>query len=213
MTANHELDQQIFSKLNKLAEVAEVETQEEDENDDIWEKKEQERKVKLMQQREKRMEEPEGEHGELIDGLRTGDSATAAIETPSVQERDLKEVAINRLAELARRIESSADDSRSGGFSDDLNETQYKEAKDNVDEVGDGGINQDNGDADDDISVYTYSTTVTEGNSVDEQWESAVMQLELVVGIVLIPLAGKFLGRRFAHKVWGILAGWIYGKK
>lgn len=61
----------------------------------------------------------------------------------------------------------------------------------------------------DDTSIYTYSTDLTEKVN-DEEWESLVLQLQVVIGIVLIPLVGKFLGRRFAHTVWGIVSRWIY---
>ena len=60
---------------------------------------------------------------------------------------------------------------------------------------------------DDDCSVYTYSS---DGNN-NEEWDNMVHQLQIVIALVLIPLAGKFLGRRFAHRVWGIFAGWFYG--
>lgn len=60
----------------------------------------------------------------------------------------------------------------------------------------------------DDESLYTYTTD--EGGINDEEWENVLHQLQVVVTIVLIPIAGKFLGRRFAHYVWKIVAGWIY---
>lgn len=84
-------------------------------------------------------------------------------------------------------------------------EALEKMAKDDVEEDSD----EYNNDSD-----YTYISDASENEKrIDEEWDNVVMQLQLLVGIVLIPLAGKFLGRRFAHKVWSIIGGWYYNRR
>lgn len=65
-------------------------------------------------------------------------------------------------------------------------------------------------DDDSDDSVYTYSTDLSRSQKIDEEWDNVLSQLDLIVAIVLIPLLGKFLGRKFAHKIWGVCASWLY---
>ncbi len=41
-----------------------------------------------------------------------------------------------------------------------------------------------------------------------EQWEQSVEQLNEVLNWVLLPLLGKYMGRKLAWRLWRAIAGW-----
>ncbi|CAN6638317.1 mitochondrial import protein 2 [Trichomonascus vanleenenianus] len=54
-----------------------------------------------------------------------------------------------------------------------------------------------------DVSSSYGSDSDSEYDDAQEQWEESLEQLKGLVTLILVPLAGKFLGRRFAYFVWG----------
>ncbi|KAJ8057581.1 hypothetical protein LXG23DRAFT_54280 [Yarrowia lipolytica] len=50
-------------------------------------------------------------------------------------------------------------------------------------------------------------------SDAQEQWEESLRQLEQLVSFVLIPLIGKFFGRRAAYFVWGMVVDYRSPKK
>lgn len=74
---------------------------------------------------------------------------------------------------------------------------------DELDEVEDN-IEDDEFVATDDS--YTYVSDLTP----KEEWENVVTQLQQLLFFVVVPLTGKFLGRRFAHKLWSFIGTWYY---
>jgi len=46
--------------------------------------------------------------------------------------------------------------------------------------------------------------------SAQQQWEESLHQLEGLFSMVLFPLVGKVLGRRFSHIIWRRIADWWY---
>lgn len=60
-------------------------------------------------------------------------------------------------------------------------------------------------------SEYTWSSDLFDPVAETEQaFQENLAQLDAIVQLVLIPLLGKFLGRRFAHSVWSQLALRLY---
>lgn len=46
--------------------------------------------------------------------------------------------------------------------------------------------------------------------TAQEQWEESLRQITGLVNHVLLPLLGKFLGRRTAHVAWRHFAEWLF---
>jgi len=44
--------------------------------------------------------------------------------------------------------------------------------------------------------------------SAQQQWEESMNQIQMVLGLVLFPLVGKLLGRRFSKLIWRRFADW-----
>lgn len=44
--------------------------------------------------------------------------------------------------------------------------------------------------------------------SAQAQWEESMNQIQMVLGLVLFPLIGKLLGRRFSKIIWRRFADW-----
>lgn len=47
--------------------------------------------------------------------------------------------------------------------------------------------------------------------SAQQHWEESLEQVNGLLTMVLFPLLGKIIGRRFAHGIWRRVALWIYG--
>ncbi|KAK3499023.1 uncharacterized protein B0T23DRAFT_6463 [Neurospora hispaniola] len=50
-------------------------------------------------------------------------------------------------------------------------------------------------------------------SDAQKEWEQSLEQLQLLLNLVLIPFAGKFLGRKFAYWSWGRYMEWAHGVK
>ncbi|KAK1783434.1 hypothetical protein QBC45DRAFT_399299 [Copromyces sp. CBS 386.78] len=50
-------------------------------------------------------------------------------------------------------------------------------------------------------------------SDAQKEWEQSLEQLQLLMTMVLIPFAGKFLGRKFAYWSWGRYMEWMHGFK
>lgn len=63
-------------------------------------------------------------------------------------------------------------------------------------------------------SEYTWSSDMFEPvSNTDQAFEENLKQLDAIVQLVLVPLLGKYLGRRFAHSLWSSIAWSLYRKK
>lgn len=61
------------------------------------------------------------------------------------------------------------------------------------------------GSEDDDSSEYTYESDVVD-EDLEKQWQDIVAQFNMITFLVLIPLGGRALGRKFIYYVWTNLA-------
>ncbi|KAI1004561.1 hypothetical protein K3495_g3656 [Podosphaera aphanis] len=58
-----------------------------------------------------------------------------------------------------------------------------------------------------DISSQMFDN---EYSDAQREWEASLQQLELVLTMVIVPYAGKFLGRKFAFWSWAKFMTWKY---
>ncbi|KAK3402749.1 hypothetical protein B0T20DRAFT_342274 [Sordaria brevicollis] len=75
-------------------------------------------------------------------------------------------------------------------------------------------------DTDDVDSLPSISSSILDSDSeyddesdAQKEWEKSLEQLQLLMTMVLIPFAGKFLGRKFAYWSWGRYMEWMHGVK
>ncbi|KAK0614272.1 hypothetical protein B0T14DRAFT_528151 [Immersiella caudata] len=47
-------------------------------------------------------------------------------------------------------------------------------------------------------------------SDAQQEWEASLEQLQLLVTMVLVPFAGKFLGRKFAYWSWARYMEWMH---
>lgn len=60
---------------------------------------------------------------------------------------------------------------------------------------------------------YDYETDSDYSGSVvsaQEHWEESVRQITGLINMVIFPLIGKILGRRFSKVIWARFANWYY---
>jgi hypothetical protein len=57
------------------------------------------------------------------------------------------------------------------------------------------------GDIEDNDSVSSDDSTYDEDDA-QQQWEESVEQLQKLFTLIILPLTGKFFGRRFAYYTW-----------
>lgn len=73
------------------------------------------------------------------------------------------------------------------------------------DELELGGLRMDapssDGDIEDNGSVSSDDSTYDEDDA-QQQWEESVEQLQKLFTLIILPLTGKFFGRRFAYYSW-----------
>ncbi|KAL2157103.1 hypothetical protein VTH06DRAFT_7018 [Thermothelomyces fergusii] len=72
-------------------------------------------------------------------------------------------------------------------------------------------------DRDDDVdSLPSISSSIldsdSEADSSDAQreWEASLEQLQLLLTMIILPFAGKFLGRKFAYWSWARYMEWMH---
>lgn len=62
----------------------------------------------------------------------------------------------------------------------------------------------------DDDEYLDYSSESEYELSAQEHWEESVKQLTMLFSIVVFPLIGKLLGRRFSKIIWRKVANWWF---
>ncbi|KAL2264715.1 hypothetical protein VTJ83DRAFT_7225 [Remersonia thermophila] len=71
----------------------------------------------------------------------------------------------------------------------------------------------DNSDVD---SLPSISSSILDGSSEDglsdaqREWEASLEQLQLLLTMIVLPFAGKFLGRKFAYWSWARYMEWMH---
>ncbi|KAK3325215.1 hypothetical protein B0H66DRAFT_114227 [Apodospora peruviana] len=60
------------------------------------------------------------------------------------------------------------------------------------------------------ISSGILSSEADSDSDAQKEWEQSLEQLQLMLTMVLIPFAGKFLGRKFAYWSWTRYMEWMH---
>ncbi|KAI1653333.1 hypothetical protein F4813DRAFT_393781 [Daldinia decipiens] len=69
----------------------------------------------------------------------------------------------------------------------------------------------DNDDIDSLPSTSTESFTTDDDDfDAQKEWEQSLEQLQLLLTMVLVPFAGKYLGRKFAYWSWARYMEWMH---
>ncbi|KAI0006564.1 hypothetical protein F4779DRAFT_620489 [Xylariaceae sp. FL0662B] len=68
----------------------------------------------------------------------------------------------------------------------------------------------DNDEIDSLPSTSTESFTSEDDFDAQKEWERSLEQLQLLLTMILIPFAGKYLGRKFAYWSWARYMEWIH---
>ncbi|KAK3370313.1 hypothetical protein B0H63DRAFT_486769 [Podospora didyma] len=67
---------------------------------------------------------------------------------------------------------------------------------------------------DDTESLASISSSVLSSDSADSdaqrEWEASLEQLQLLLTMVIVPFAGKYLGRKFAYWSWAKYMDWAH---
>jgi len=72
-------------------------------------------------------------------------------------------------------------------------------------------------DRDDDVdSLPSISSSIldseseTDSSDAQREWEASLEQLQLLLTMIIMPFAGKFLGRKFAYWSWARYMEWMH---
>ncbi|KAK3685476.1 hypothetical protein B0T22DRAFT_482440 [Podospora appendiculata] len=78
--------------------------------------------------------------------------------------------------------------------------------------ISDHAPSSDNDDVDSlpSISSGILSSEGDSTSNAQEEWEASLEQLQLLLTMVLVPFAGKFLGRKFAYWSWARYMEWMH---
>lgn len=60
------------------------------------------------------------------------------------------------------------------------------------------------------VSDSEYDTDDSYTLTAQEQWDESLRQINGLVNLLVFPLLGKVLGRRFSHMLWRRVANWWY---
>lgn len=76
-------------------------------------------------------------------------------------------------------------------------------------------IQQDLGETDSDYLTdsdsYYYDDSGSEYElTAQEQWEESLKQINNLINLIIFPLIGKVIGRRFSHIIWRRFANWWF---
>ncbi|KAK0719574.1 hypothetical protein B0H67DRAFT_573470 [Lasiosphaeris hirsuta] len=79
--------------------------------------------------------------------------------------------------------------------------------------ISDGAASSENGD--DVASLPSISSSILsdddyEHSDAQREWEESLEQLQLLLTMVIMPFAGKFLGRKFAYWGWSRYMEWVH---
>ncbi|KAH6631136.1 hypothetical protein B0J18DRAFT_423223 [Chaetomium sp. MPI-SDFR-AT-0129] len=68
--------------------------------------------------------------------------------------------------------------------------------------------------SDDDVdSLPSISSSILDSDSTSDaqrEWEESLEQLQLLLTMIIMPFAGKFLGRKFAYWSWARYMEWMH---
>lgn len=65
-------------------------------------------------------------------------------------------------------------------------------------------------DPDHDVASLASESTERDESDAELEWQESIKQLEMLLTMVVVPFAGKWLGRRCAFWVWGKAMEWKY---
>ncbi|KAI1500793.1 hypothetical protein F5X99DRAFT_227113 [Biscogniauxia marginata] len=68
----------------------------------------------------------------------------------------------------------------------------------------------DNDEIDSLPSTSTESFTSEDEYDAQREWEQSLEQLQLLLTMILVPFAGKYLGRKFAYWSWARYMEWMH---
>ena len=76
-------------------------------------------------------------------------------------------------------------------------------------------IQQDLGETDSDYLTDSDSFYYDDSGSeyeltAQEQWEESLKQINNLINLIIFPLIGKVIGRRFSHIIWRRFANWWF---
>ncbi|KEZ45228.1 hypothetical protein SAPIO_CDS2697 [Scedosporium apiospermum] len=54
------------------------------------------------------------------------------------------------------------------------------------------------------------SSALDSDDDAQEEWDRSLEQLQMLLTMIIIPFAGKFLGRKFAYWSWGRYMEWAH---
>ncbi|KAI5860291.1 hypothetical protein GGS23DRAFT_243768 [Durotheca rogersii] len=73
-----------------------------------------------------------------------------------------------------------------------------------------GVDDDDNDDVDSLPSTSTESFVSEDGYDAQREWEQSLEQVQLLLTMILVPFAGKYLGRKFAYWSWARYMEWMH---
>lgn len=81
--------------------------------------------------------------------------------------------------------------------------------------VADRALSPDHDDDDDVDSLPSISSSILDSSEADSsdaqrEWEASLEQLQLLLTMIIMPFAGKFLGRKFAYWSWARYMEWMH---
>lgn len=88
-----------------------------------------------------------------------------------------------------------------------IRDTSAQNEGEDIDTDERGDTSDDHGS--DDESQYTYESDLVSYDPVKE-WQGIVNQFNSLVFLVVIPVVGRMIGRRFAHYLWRRVADQIF---
>ncbi|KAI1443253.1 hypothetical protein ABKA04_003996 [Annulohypoxylon sp. FPYF3050] len=68
----------------------------------------------------------------------------------------------------------------------------------------------DNDEVDSLPSTSTESFVSDDDYDAQREWEQSIEQLQLLLTMILVPFAGKYLGRKFAYWSWARYMEWMH---
>ncbi|KAH8880009.1 hypothetical protein GQ53DRAFT_18372 [Thozetella sp. PMI_491] len=76
--------------------------------------------------------------------------------------------------------------------------------------ISDAAPSSDNDDVDSIASISSGDLSSEADSDAQREWEASLEQLQLLLTMVLIPFAGKYMGRKFAYWSWAKYMEWFH---
>jgi len=76
--------------------------------------------------------------------------------------------------------------------------------------ISDASPSTENDDIDSLPSISSSGLGSDDGSDAQREWEASLEQLQLLLSMVIVPFAGKYLGRKFAYWSWARYMEWIH---